>query len=773
MAQGADFRSRITIDGADAAVADFKKVGTEGEKAFNATAAAADTASRSITGVSRAADVAARSMAAMASSMRAQAGQIGQGFSELHQHATNFGNSLSNVANNIIPRWREVMALGAAGVGAGFLALFESTAKWGHELEQNARILGTTPGELKLIGQAAAAAGIDIETLVTGMARFGKSMEAAAEQRKKTFGDLAKDVLGADSAINQLGVTILRGGRGTAPDPLDAKRMIDVPRMEQFRDVAAQAYATFPAAVKASMTLDQWLAKVSQKLMAGGEGAAKIREDLNKAGANLPAKRLGEAIDQAMPGFKDLFAELNVPLFDKTTGAVRNITDAFGDFLDAFAKQAPAKQIKLVTDTLGRGFLDLIPIMQKGRAGLFEFVDEAKAMGKDTSALDKEIESLSEAYRSIRRLDAAIGGLRKSFVVPFADVFTPLIKEWVSWLETSKGAVKTWATEVAAQARAVSQDLVGILHGAQPTTEFGQVVVLGLNAIRIAVDAVKLAFQGLMLIIEPFTGLLNAALGTNYTTQTYALAAAFLYFSGILPAAATGIRLVWAALQLIYATPFGLALAAIAGAALLIYQNWDTLGPMFQKLWDLLKSFGAWLSDQWTKFWTDPIQGIKDQWNAVFDWLSAKADQVWQKLKSLNPFAGASMPPVGSPSLAPFAAGGQVPGRGSGDIVPALLTPGEFVIRKGIVDQLGAGFFSALNGGMGSLIPRGRYATGGLVMEGAGAGGTPVHLHLDGQSYSMRADSDVAESLLRAARAKQMLSAGRKPGWAGGRRYGG
>jgi hypothetical protein len=61
-----------------------------------------------------------------------------------------------------------------------------------------------------------------------------------------------------------------------------------------------------------------------------------------------------------------------------------------------------------------------------------------------------------------------------------------------------------------------------------------------------------------------------------------------------------------------------------------------------------------------------------------------------------------------------FADGGKVPGSGMGDTIPAMLTPGEFVIRKDIVEKLGPSFFGWLNGG---LLPSmgGHYAVGGMV----------------------------------------------------------
>lgn len=56
-----------------------------------------------------------------------------------------------------------------------------------------------------------------------------------------------------------------------------------------------------------------------------------------------------------------------------------------------------------------------------------------------------------------------------------------------------------------------------------------------------------------------------------------------------------------------------------------------------------------------------------------------------------------------------FARGGSVPGSGNRDTVPAMLMPGEFVIRKSSVDKIGAANLEAMN--------RNRFAIGGLVDE--------------------------------------------------------
>jgi TP901 family phage tail tape measure protein len=74
-----------------------------------------------------------------------------------------------------------------------------------------------------------------------------------------------------------------------------------------------------------------------------------------------------------------------------------------------------------------------------------------------------------------------------------------------------------------------------------------------------------------------------------------------------------------------------------------------------------------------------------------------------------------------------FNRGGMVPGTGNRDTVPAMLTPGEFVIKKSSVESIGAGQLASMN----------KYAAGGLVVDfnnqvfgGAGLEGTAAGAQL-------------------------------------------
>ena len=92
--------------------------------------------------------------------------------------------------------------------------------------------------------------------------------------------------------------------------------------------------------------------------------------------------------------------------------------------------------------------------------------------------------------------------------------------------------------------------------------------------------------------------------------------------------------------------------------------------------------------------------------------------------------------------------GGEVPGMGTGDTVPAMLEPGEFVMSKGAVDQIGVGQLELMNaegGGTNQPIMRGgtSYAKGGGSIGIKGRGNTGV-MHMKdadgkpvGRTYSV------------------------------------
>ena len=116
-----------------------------------------------------------------------------------------------------------------------------------------------------------------------------------------------------------------------------------------------------------------------------------------------------------------------------------------------------------------------------------------------------------------------------------------------------------------------------------------------------------------------------------------------------------------------------------------------------------------------------------------------------------------------------FASGGPVPGTGNGDTVPALLTPGEFVIRKDAVRRVGLDMLHAINGG--GWVPRITanrlaFASGGAVPSvGGTVNNVSVVVNTD-TGGRVQADSSSAAELGRRIESavRGVLMAEKRPG---------
>lgn len=173
-------------------------------------------------------------------------------------------------------------------------------------------------------------------------------------------------------------------------------------------------------------------------------------------------------------------------------------------------------------------------------------------------------------------------------------------------------------------------------------------------------------------------------------------------------------------------------------------EQWDNAVEWFQKLpervgnyaervWDHLQNFGGWLGEQWNNAveWfrnlpENAANAVGNLWNGIKGigaWLSEQGDKLVQWAKELpGRIAAAATKPVedfvrgihdgatgqkrtfGGGGRTVFKnSGGSVPGTGNGDIVPAMLTPGEFVVRKAITSKVGAENLARFNSGVMSF----------------------------------------------------------------------
>ncbi len=227
------------------------------------------------------------------------------------------------------------------------------------------------------------------------------------------------------------------------------------------------------------------------------------------------------------------------------------------------------------------------------------------------------------------------------------------------------------------------------------------------------------------------------------------------------------IQTVWAAIQ----AGFNAAVAFVVG---LWNGFWTGLQATATAVWNAILAFigSVWAAIQdsfnaavtfvvglWNGFWDGLAAVAKTVFNAVkstidtvidgivaaFNFVVNKINEIWTGIKRIlavpiNFMIGtvyndgivkawnfvAGLLGIGGinpmPLIPEFATGGQVPGFGNGDTVEALLTPGEFVVRKQVAEPL-MPFLTALNDGQAEAVQaaggqRRRYAAGGAVQAG-------------------------------------------------------
>ncbi len=112
-------------------------------------------------------------------------------------------------------------------------------------------------------------------------------------------------------------------------------------------------------------------------------------------------------------------------------------------------------------------------------------------------------------------------------------------------------------------------------------------------------------------------------------------------------------------------------------------------------IWRNIQGIGGWLATQWSAFltWLQDVpnkisRAVGNFWDWAFGGVTQGAEAGYTAARRHN----------GGPIHR--AGGGGVPGRGNSDTVPAMLMPGEFVVRKSIVSRVGIENLTKFNAGV-------------------------------------------------------------------------
>ena len=799
----ATISQRIALEGGAQIKAQLADLGQAGERAIGQIQSVAAASSSHWQGFSNV----IASVRGGFSTLRESVAPVGEAFGELKNKFNETKGALAEMADRTIPHWRTIVELAPAAAIAGFVALAKSAADAAHEIEEGARFMGVSTDEFQALQLVAARAGIDQEKLLTGMAREAANLGRAAQQQKNAIIDLATHAMGT---VGTLQATVLRGaGEASKKLASDVEAGVNIVRggaagaVQSLHQVQTAIGGLDPIVVKIHGLLAESLKgtpavvpgieAIRTSLMNAAEQSAKVRESLVKLGATVMPRTVGEALAELKTGTSDLATELTRlgPQF------VRDMNDPIAilrDLANVWDQTTDKTQLALVASQLfGRQWrTSLLPVLAEIRHGLTDVTAEMQQLGINIGPA--MVKTGQQLYQSFNELEFTLGRVKDLIVLAFAPSLVPLVERLTQAIVAHAKEIEAWAGQVAARVAPVMADFVRIISGEQVKTPWVQQLLAAFNAVaggaRIAFGVLKDGFEFFATLLQPVADGINAIFGTHLTGSMLAVSAILLNLTGAFGALASAIGLVVAggpALWAFLASPAVLIPAALYALYAFRAQLAELGGPVlkgveagFKWLADALGGIFGQIGAAWHDYVVAPLaKGI----NELVGWIGGLISQVENAVAAIGRLLGAA--PAGGAAPG-FAGGGPVrgPGTSTSDSVPILASHGEFVVRASAVKHYGASLFAALNamslprqgfalGGLvealGALRPAPlKMATGGLVGTAGIAPGATINLAIGGEIFrGLSAPEDTAKRLIKYARTRSMLGAGRFPGWFG------
>lgn len=313
--------------------------------------------------------------------------------------------------------------------------------------------------------------------------------------------------------------------------------------------------------------------------------------------ARQALQELGKQVTDAVSGNEQLaatFRDMGVDLRD-SEGRLRAVDDILADVSDAF-QRAPdgPRKTRVAMQLLGGEGAKLIPLLNGGSQALREAGDEAERLGLVISG--KTAAQMEGFNDNVSRLRGFLVGLRNSIAEQLIPVIAPLLERFTAWAVANRELIATrivdWIEAVPPVIEALAARVTDLYDVLQPVSGW----------LAAAVD-----------YIDPFNAALTA-LGVLIVGKTIValvqLGGALVTLGGVL-----------------LATPIGWflgAVALIAGAAYLIWHNWEPISAWFAGLWQQLQDAGAafvaWIEGVFLGGWAAAAAALMSAWRPIATW---------------------------------------------------------------------------------------------------------------------------------------------------------
>jgi len=480
----------------------------------------------------------------------------------------------------------------------------------------------------------------NIGVLRSGLEGVGNEIKTITDRQKamskqrKMLEKQGRSVADLDREYEQLGRQLetlrrrqaawTRAAQASARVGQDFRRMTgDITRVARNAGVAIGLVGTaIFGLANSTATLGDDVAKTADKLGMGIEAFQELRYAAERSGVPIATfdssmgafvKRLGEAKEGTGPA-ADAIKELGLNVGDlidmKPEDALGEIAEKLKDV------ENPAERAAIVSDLFSRAGLGMINMLRNGKVGLDDLRSAAGDLGY---VLTEKTTRSAETFKD-RLLDAqlTVKGLKNVIGAEFMPVVQRAMETFTTWAKTNREDIKSFAEQAV-----LSLERVIPIVGS---------VASGMGDVAVKVGEVASMVADMVGGWENF----GMVLGTLMASKAIISVARFGWSVGrlgmamwalvpALPVVAGGIKAIGLALV---ANPIGLAVAAIAGGAFLIYKNWEDVGPWFKDqlghVGDIFTGLGDLISGVFTGDMDLVVDGVKAVWGGFVGWWSGK-----------------------------------------------------------------------------------------------------------------------------------------------------
>ena len=503
------------------------------------------------------------------------------------------GNGFSSIGESMLPIATGITAIGVAG-GKAFID-FDSI------ITGAAAKAGATAEEMEMMRQKASQFGADFPISATQAAEGMDRLAAAGYDANQVVGVMPSVITAAvasgedlattsDVVSNALNIWNLKQGDIAS----NAMRVADVVQMAANKSSlsmtdfgVAMQYAGAPAATL-NISIEQ-LSTAMAIMKNNGIEASTIGTSLRSIFTRLssPPKSAAEAIERLGLQVKD------------TQGNFLGIQPIIEQLRTKMIGMSDTEQVAIAQALAGQeaysGLLALIKTAPQDYQAMQD------AMNNATGSSQAQFEVMKGTLKN--SIDGMLGSL-ESLAINFGSVLTPQIKMVTDTIGNFADLINKLSPE--------TKLLIGdILMGTVVFTAFmlgmGKVISIGGGLIKLYGDIGKAAVGGSIQNKALQFAVLNTVNAYRTLRTTLIAVKSAMTLETVAIATASGLGKISNAIKTVVTvsrafifSPLGIALMAIAGIALLIYQNWEIVGPFFIGLWNQIKTalLGAWTQIQ-------------------------------------------------------------------------------------------------------------------------------------------------------------------------------